>query len=203
MAEFKIIYYIILVMSFLLIAVFLWGAVTYKRSKTKVKFLNRPLLAVTLAVAAISFILAWVPIGMQVWDYDDVLIRSDAGFISVLVLECLFLVAFLGLAYMFAFDFGIAVEADTNKLQFFGQAVNIDKIVDLETKGHSLKIVYEQGFKNIKKKVTIFTPKAKLFVKEALTEIVANNQNKRAAQHALANAEASEATHSGDTESNS
>lgn len=190
MAEFKIIYYVVLVMSFLLIAVFLWGTVTYKRSKAKIRFLNRPLLALTLSVGAIAFILAWIPIGMRIWTYDDEFVRSDSAFISILVFEFIFLIGFLALAYIFAFDFGIALEEDGNRLQFFGQAVNTEKIIALEEKPHSLKIVYEQGFKNIKKKVTIFSPKAKLFAKEILTGIVAHNQNKRAAELAAANVEA-------------
>lgn len=204
MAQFKIIYYVLLVMSFLLIAVFLWGAVTYKKSKSHVKFINRPLLTITLAVAAISFILAWIPIGMQIWDYDDEFVRSDPAFISILVFEFIFLIGFLVLAYVFAFDFGIALEEENNRLQFFGQTVNTDKIIAVEEKKYSLKIVYEQGFKNIKKKVTIFTPKAKLFVKEILTDIVAVNQAKRAAALELENIiETTETTQSVESESNS
>lgn len=202
MAQFKIIYYIVLVMSFLLIAVFLWGALTYKRSKTNVKFLNRPLLAATLSVAAIGFILAWVPIGMQVWDYDDELIRSDPAFISILVFEFIFLAGFLALVYIFAFDFGIALEKENNQLQFFGQVVNTDKIVALEEKPRSLKIVYEQGFKNIKKKVTLFSPAAKSFIRDNLTEIVADNQNRRAAEIAAANVATNETTESVELEQN-
>lgn len=202
MAQFKIIYYIVLVMSFLLIAVFLWGALTYKRSKTNIKFLNRPLLALTLSVAAIGFILAWVPIGMEVWDYDDELIRSDPAFISILVFEFIFLVGFLALAYVFAFDFGIALEKENNQLQFFGQAVNTDKIVALEEKPRSLKIVYEQGFKNIKKKVTLFSPAAKSFIRDNLTEIVAENQKRRAAEIAAANIATNETTESVELEQN-
>lgn len=202
MAQFKIIYYIVLVMSFLLIAVFLWGALTYKRSKTNIKFLNRPLLAATLSVAAIGFILAWVPIGMQVWDWDDELLRSDPAFISILVFEFLFLAGFLVLAYIFAFDFGIALEKENNQLQFFGQTVNTDKIVALEEKPHSLKIVYEQGFKNIKKKVTFFSPAAKSFIRDNLTEIVADNQNRRAAEIAVADVATKETTESVELEQN-
>lgn len=178
MAEFKIVYYVLLVMSFLLVSVFLWGAVTYKKVKTNVKFLNRPMLALTLAIGAIAFIIAWIPIGMQIWVYDDELIRSDPGFIAILVLEFVSLVSFLVLAYVYAFDFGIAYDEKNNTLQFFGQAVNTEKIIALEEKKYSLKIVYEQGFKNIKKKITIFSPNAKAFVKTILTDVVAHNQSK-------------------------
>ncbi|MBE4704392.1 hypothetical protein [Spiroplasma platyhelix] len=202
MAQFKIIYYIVLVMSFLLIAVFLWGAVTYKKSKSNVRFLNRPLLALTLSIAAVSFILAWIPIIMKVWAYDDEFVRSDPAFISILVFEFIFLIAFLVLAYVFAFDFGMTLEQDTNRLQFFGQTVNTEKIIALEEKPHCLKIVYEQGFKNIKKKITIFSPKARLFAKEILTDIVAANQSQRAAALAIENIETTDSTQNVELEQN-
>lgn len=176
MAEFKIIYYVVLVMSFLLLTVFLWGAFTYNKVKSDVKFLNRPLLTLTLSIGIIGFILSWIPIFMKIWTYDDSFVRTDPAFISILVFEFLFLVGFLSLSYIFAFDFGIALEQDAQRLQFFGQTVSTNKIIALEEKKYSLKIVYEQGFKNIKKKVTIFSPNAKIFVREILAEIVAANQ---------------------------
>jgi len=92
------------------------------------------------------------------------------------------------LAYLFAYDFGIALDAENNTLQFFGQAINTEKIISLETKKNSLQVIYEQGYRNNKKKITIFTPKAKLFAKEVLADIIARNQANReeiAAQQAI------------------
>jgi len=92
------------------------------------------------------------------------------------------------LAYLFAYDFGIALDAENNTLQFFGQAINTEKIISLETKKNSLQVIYEQGYRNNKKKITIFTPKAKLFAKEVLVDIIARNQANReeiAAQQAI------------------
>gem|GEM_PF-873028 len=92
------------------------------------------------------------------------------------------------MAYLFAYDFGIALDAENNTLQFFGQAINTEKIISLETKKNSLQVIYEQGYRNNKKKITIFTPKAKLFAKEVLVDIIARNQANReeiAAQQAI------------------
>lgn len=180
MADFRIIYYILLVMFVLLTAVFVWGWITYSRTKTKTKFLNIPLLTATLGVAGIGLILAFVPIFMGIWNYDSDTVKQDAGFISILVLEFVFLAGFLALAYIYAFDFGIAIDQEQNKLQFFGQVVNTNKIVDLVEKKYSLKIVYEQGFKNLKKKISIYTPKAKQFIREQLADIIATNQINKA-----------------------
>lgn len=174
-----ILFYVILAMSVLLNAVFIWGALTYKKIRSNTKFTNKPLLTLTWSIAGIGFILALIPIFMKVWTYDFEYIKSDPVFISILVFEILFLVAFLVLAYAFAFDFGIALDEEENRLQFFGQTVNIDKIIAIEEKKYSLKIVYEQGFKNIKKRVTVFTPNAKQFVKENLSNIVAENEKRR------------------------
>lgn len=179
MAQFKIIYYVILVMSFLLLTVFIWGGITYKKVKTRIKFLNRPLLTLTLTIGIIAFLFAWVPIFLQVWKYDDEFVKKDLVFILILVFEFLFLVGFLLLAYVFAFDFGIALEEDETKLQFFGQTINTNKIIALEEKKYGLKIVYEQGYKNIQKKVTLFTPNAKKFAIKILTHIILANQKAR------------------------
>lgn len=176
MVDFKIIYYVLLAMFVLLTAVFLWGFITYRKTTTQTKFLNTPLFTLSIIVAVIGIVLTIVPLGMQVWSYSGEYIRSDPAFISILVLEFVFLVAFLVLTYLFAYDFGIALDTDNNRLQFFGQSVNTEKIIALETKKRSLQVIYEQGFKNSKKKLTIFTPKAKLFAKEVLADIIARNQ---------------------------
>lgn len=188
MVSFKIIYYVLLVMFVLLASVFFWGFITYKRTRTETKFLNKPLFTLSIIMAVIGIAFTIVPLGMKLWIYDDSYIRSDPAFISILVFEFLFLVAFLILAYLFAYDFGIALDAENNTLQFFGQAINTEKIISLETKKNSLQVIYEQGYRNNKKKITIFTPKAKLFAKEVLADIIARNQANReeiAAQQAI------------------
>ncbi|MCL8209662.1 hypothetical protein [Spiroplasma attinicola] len=188
MVSFKIIYYVLLVMFVLLASVFFWGFITYKRTRTETKFLNKPLFTLSIIMAVIGIAFTIVPLGMKLWIYDDSYIRSDPAFISILVFEFLFLVAFLILAYLFAYDFGIALDAENNTLQFFGQAINTEKIISLETKKNSLQVIYEQGYRNNKKKITIFTPKAKLFAKEVLVDIIARNQANReeiAAQQAI------------------
>ncbi|MCL6429031.1 hypothetical protein LT335_00592 [Spiroplasma sp. JKS002669] len=188
MVSFKIIYYVLLVMFVLLASVFFWGFITYKRTRTETKFLNKPLFTLSIIMAVIGIAFTIVPLGMKLWTYDDSYIRSDPAFISILVFEFLFLVAFLILAYLFAYDFGIALDAENNTLQFFGQAINTEKIISLETKKNSLQVIYEQGYRNNKKKITIFTPKAKLFAKEVLVDIIARNQANReeiAAQQAI------------------
>lgn len=181
MAQFKLIYYIILAMLLLLIMVFLWGAITYFRVKKYMnnKFLNRPLFATTLSIAIIGFGLALVPIGLEIWTYDDEFIKSDPLFLSILILEFIFLVTFLILAYTFAYDFGIAIDQNENRLQFFGQRVNINRVIALVERRFSIKIVYEQGHKNLKKRVTIFTPGSKGFARRALAGIVSTNQKGR------------------------
>ncbi|MDQ7983100.1 MAG: hypothetical protein REH79_02635 [Spiroplasma sp.] len=176
MVDFKIIYYVVIAMFGLLASVFFWGFITFKRTKTDTKFLNTPLFTLSIVLATVGVILSLMPIMLQVWTYDDAFVRSDPLFISLLVFEFVFLAAFLVLAYVFAYDFGIALEPENNRLQFFGQTVNTEKIIGLETKRNSLQVIYEQGFKDSKKKVTIFTPKAKLFVKEVLGDIVARNK---------------------------
>lgn len=188
MVDFKIIYYVVIAMFVLLASVFFWGYVTYKRTRTETKFLNKPLFALSIGVAAVGIILTLVPLMMKVWEFEDEYIRSDPAFISVLVFEFIFLVGFLVLAYVLAYDFGIALDTENNRLQFFGQTVNSEKIVALEEKKNSLQVIYEQGFKNSKKKITIFTPQAKLFTKEILADIIARNQTAReevAAQQAI------------------
>lgn len=190
MVSFKIMYYVLLVMFVLLASVFFWGFVTYKRTKSETKFLNMPLLTLSIVVAVIGIALTIAPIGMRIWDYDDAYVRSDPAFISILVFEFIFLVAFLVLAYLFAYDYGIALDSENDRLQFFGQSISNEKILSLQTKKYSLQIIYEQGFKSNKKKLSVFTPKAKLFIKEVLTDIIARNQANReemAAQQAILN----------------
>lgn len=198
MDKLKILFYVVLVMSFLLNAVYIWGMISYRKTKTNTKFLNKPLLSLTLVVAGIGFILAWVPIFMQVWTYDT--LANYPELIAILVLELIFLLAFLILAYIFAFDFGIAFDKEQENLHFFGQTISTKKIIALEEKKYSLKVVYEQGFKNIKKKITVFTPNAKKFVREILTDIVASNQ---VSKQSLAEQNITEITQNIDSENNS
>ncbi len=188
MVSFKIIYYVVLVMFVLLASVFFWGFITYKRTRSETKFLNTPLFTLSIVIAVVGIAFTIAPLGMKVWSYADGYVRSDPAFISILVLEFVFLAAFLVLAYLFAYDFGIALDTENNHLQFFGQAINTEKIISLETKKNSLQVIYEQGFRNNKKKLIIFTPKAKLFAKEVLADIIARNQANReeiAAQQAI------------------
>ena len=110
---------------------------------------------------------------MKIWDYESEFIKTDPTFLSILIIEYILLAALLVLAYVFSFDFGIAV--DESNIYFFGQSVNTNKIVALEQKNHVLKIVYEQGIKKMKKRLTIITPQAQLFVKEHLAQKVVTN----------------------------
>lgn len=175
MADFKIIYYILVIIYVLLIAVFAWGWITYSRTKTKIKFFNEPLVTITSVSGVIGLILSFVPLFMKIWSYDSDYVKQDTVFIVLLVLEFIFLAIFLALAYVYAFDFGIAIDEKEEKVQFFGQTVNLNKIVEIQEKKYSLRIIYEQGFKNIKKKVIIFSPKAKAFVRENFVSIVNKN----------------------------
>lgn len=171
--SFEIIYYIALVMFILLLLILGWGWYSFNKPKTIAKFLNLKLLILTLVTGVIGLVVSIVPIGMQVWSFETEYIKSDPAFLSLLILEYIFLTILLILAYVFSFDFGIAV--DENHIYFFGQSVNTSKIVALEQKKNVLKIVYEQGIKKIKKRLTIITPQAQLFVKEHLTEKVITN----------------------------
>lgn len=181
MAQFKLIYYIVLGMSVLLISVFLWGSITFFKVKKFMnnKFLNIPLFVSTLVIAVIGFALALTPIILKIWTYEDEFIKSDPLFLSILALEFVFLLTFLVLAYVFAYDFGIAIDQKASRLQFFGQSVNINKIIALVEKKSSIKILYEQGHKNFKKRVTVYTPGSKAFVRRALSGIVSSNQKGR------------------------
>ena len=171
--SFEIIYYIALVMFILLLLILGWGWYSFNKPKTIAKFLNLKLLILTLVTGVIGLVVSIVPIGMQVWSFETEYIKSDPAFLSLLILEYIFLTILLILAYVFSFDFGIAV--DENHIYFFGQSVNTSKIIALEQKKNVLKIVYEQGIKKIKKRLTIITPQAQLFVKEHLTEKVITN----------------------------
>ncbi len=171
--NFQIIYYIALVMFILLLVILGWGWYSFNKPKTTIKFLNLKLLVATLIVGVISLVISIVPIGMQVWTFEPEYIKSDPAFLSLLIVEYIFLVIMLGLAYIFSFDFGIAV--DEHNIYFFGQSVNTSKIVALEQKKNVLKIVYEQGIKKIKKRLTIITPQAQLFVKDHLAQKVIAN----------------------------
>ncbi|WP_342260513.1 hypothetical protein [Spiroplasma endosymbiont of Notiophilus biguttatus] len=171
--NFQIIYYIALVMFILLLVILGWGWYSFNKPKTTIKFLNLKLLVATLIVGVIGLVISIVPIGMQVWTFEPEYIKSDPAFLSLLIVEYIFLVIVLGLAYIFSFDFGIAV--DEHNIYFFGQSVNTSKIVALEQKKNVLKIVYEQGIKKIKKRLTIITPQAQLFVKDHLAQKVIAN----------------------------
>ncbi|WP_375318043.1 hypothetical protein [Spiroplasma endosymbiont of Virgichneumon dumeticola] len=173
MLDFKIIYYIGLVMFVLLLAILGWGWFSFNKPKTNNRFLNIKLLIPTLAIGVIGLILSIVPIGMQVWSYDTVFVKNDPTFLSILIIEYIFLAALLILAYVFSFDFGIAV--DETNIYFFGQSVSTNKIVALDQKKHVLKIVYEQGIKKMKKRLTIITPQSQLFVKEHLVQKIVDN----------------------------
>lgn len=171
--SFQIIYYIALVMFILLLVILGWGWYSFNKPKTIARFLNLKLLISTLVIGVIGLVISIVPIGMQVWTFENEYVKSDPTFLSLLILEYIFLVILLVLAYIFSFDFGIAV--DENNIYFFGQSVNTNKIVALEQKKNVLKIVYEQGIKKIKKRLTIITPRAQLFVKEHLAQKVIAN----------------------------
>lgn len=171
--NFQIIYYIALVMFILLLVILGWGWYSFNKPKTTIKFLNLKLLVATLIVGIIGLVISIVPIGMQVWTFEPEYIKSDPAFLSLLIVEYIFLVIMLGLAYIFSFDFGIAV--DEHNIYFFGQSVNTSKIVALEQKKNVLKIVYEQSIKKIKKRLTIITPQAQLFVKDHLAQKVIAN----------------------------
>ncbi|WP_395472849.1 hypothetical protein [Spiroplasma endosymbiont of Nomada rufipes] len=168
--NFQIIYYIALVMFILLLVILGWGWYSFNKPKTTIKFLNLKLLVATLIVGVIGLVISIFPIGMQVWTFEPEYIKSDPAFLTLLIVEYIFLVIMLGLAYIFSFDFGIAV--DEHNIYFFGQSVNTSKIVALEQKKNVLKIVYEQGIKKIKKRLTIITPQAQLFVKDHLAQKV-------------------------------
>ncbi|BDT03173.1 MULTISPECIES: hypothetical protein [Spiroplasma] len=181
--NFQIIYYIALVMFILLLVILVWGWYSFNKPKTTIKFLNLKLLVATLIVGVIGLVISIVPIGMQVWTFEPEYIKSDPAFLSLLIVEYIFLVIMLGLAYIFSFDFGIAV--DEHNIYFFGQSVNTSKIVALEQKKNVLKIVYEQGIKKIKKRLTIITPQAQLFVKDHLAQkVIANVELETVAESA-------------------
>lgn len=181
--NFQIIYYIALVMFILLLVILGWGWYSFNKPKTTIKFLNLKLLVATLIVGVIGLVISIVPIGMQVWTFEPEYIKSDPAFLSLLIIEYIFLVIMLGLAYIFSFDFGIAV--DEHNIYFFGQSVNTSKIVALEQKKNVLKIVYEQGIKKIKKRLTIITPQAQLFVKDHLAQkVIANVELETVAESA-------------------
>ncbi|WP_342273502.1 hypothetical protein [Spiroplasma endosymbiont of Acasis viretata] len=181
--NFQIIYYIALVMFILLLVILVWGWYSFNKPKTTIKFLNLKLLIATLIVGVIGLVISIVPIGMQVWRFEPEYIKSDPAFLSLLIVEYIFLVIMLGLAYIFSFDFGIAV--DEHNIYFFGQSVNTSKIVALEQKKNVLKIVYEQGIKKIKKRLTIITPQAQLFVKDHLAQkVIANVELETVAESA-------------------
>ncbi|WP_342277040.1 hypothetical protein [Spiroplasma endosymbiont of Nebria brevicollis] len=173
MLDFKIIYYIGLVMFVLLLAILGWGWFSFIKPKTNNRFLNIKLLVPTLTIGVIGLILSIVPIGMKVWSYDTVFVKNDPAFLSILIIEYIFLTALLILAYVFSFDFGIAV--DEINIYFFGQSVSTNKIIALDQKKHGLKIVYEQGIKKMKKRLTIITPQSQLFVKEHLVQKIVDN----------------------------
>ncbi|WP_342253197.1 hypothetical protein [Spiroplasma endosymbiont of Zeiraphera isertana] len=181
--NFQIIYYIALVMFILLLVILGWGWYSFNKPKTTIKFLNLKLLVATLIVGVIGLVISIVPIGMQVWTFEPEYIKSDPAFLTLLIVEYIFLVIMLGLAYIFSFDFGIAV--DEHNIYFFGQSVNTSKIVALEQKKNVLKIVYEQGIKKIKKRLTIITPQAQLFVKDHLAQkVIANFELETVAESA-------------------
>ena len=181
--NFQIIYYIALVMFILLLVILVWGWYSFNKPKTTIKFLNLKLLVATLIVGVIGLVISIVPIGMQVWTFEPEYIKSDPAFLSLLIVEYIFLVIMLGLAYIFSFDFGIAV--DEHNIYFFGQSVNTSKIVALEQKKNVLKIVYKQGIKKIKKRLTIITPQAQLFVKDHLAQkVIANVELETVAESA-------------------
>ncbi|WP_338979781.1 hypothetical protein [Spiroplasma endosymbiont of Lasioglossum malachurum] len=181
--NFQIIYYIALVMFILLLVILSWGWYSFNKPKTTIKFLNLKLLVATLIVGVIGLVISIVPIGMQVWIFEPEYIKSDPAFLTLLIVEYIFLVIMLGLAYIFSFDFGIAV--DEHNIYFFGQSVNTSKIVALEQKKNVLKIVYEQGIKKIKKRLTIITPQAQLFVKDHLAQkVIANVELETVAESA-------------------
>ncbi|TLF27580.1 MAG: hypothetical protein FCO83_00865 [Spiroplasma sp. WSS] len=181
--NFQIIYYIALVMFILLLVILGWGWYSFNKPKTTIKFLNLKLLVATLIVGVIGLVISIVPIGMQVWTFEPEYIKSDPAFLTLLIVEYIFLVIMLGLAYIFSFDFGIAV--DEHNIYFFGQSVNTSKIVALEQKKNVLKIVYEQGIKKIKKRLTIITPQAQLFVKDHLAQkVIANVELETVAESA-------------------
>lgn len=171
--DFKTLYYIGLVMFVLLLAILGWGWFSFTKPKTNVRFLNLKLLIPTLAIGLIGLILSIVPLFMRVWTYDSGFVKSDPAFLSILIIEYIFLVVLLVSAYVFSFDFGIAV--DETNIYFFGQSVNTNKIVALDQKTHVLKLVYEQGIKKMKKRLTIITPQAQLFIKEHLAQKIVNN----------------------------
>ncbi|WP_339049345.1 hypothetical protein [Spiroplasma endosymbiont of Colias croceus] len=181
--NFQIIYYIALVMFILLLVILGWGWYSFNKPKTTIKFLNLKLLVATLIVGVIGLVISIVPIGMQVWTFEPEYIKSDPAFLTLLIVEYIFLVIMLGLAYIFSFDFGIAV--DEHNIYFFGQSLNTSKIVALEQKKNVLKIVYEQGIKKIKKRLTIITPQAQLFVKDHLAQkVIANVELETVAESA-------------------
>lgn len=171
--NFQIIYYIALIMFVILLAILGWGWYSFNKPETNAKFLNLKLLVSTLVIGVIGLVISIVPMTMQIWTFESEYIKSDPTFLSLLILEYIFLVILLGLAYVFSFDFGIAV--DEHNIYFFGQSVNTSKIVALEQKKNVLKIVYEQGIKKIKKRLTIITPQAQLFVKDHLAQKVITN----------------------------
>lgn len=173
--NFQIIYYIALVMFILLLVILGWGWYSFNKPKTNAKFLNWKLLVTTLVIGVIGLVISIAPMVMQIWTFEPEYIKSDPAFLSLLILEYIFLVILLGLAYVFSFDYGIAV--DDYNIYFFGQSVSTSKIVALEQKRNVLKIVYEQGIKKMKKRLTIITPQAQLFVKDHLTQkVIANVQ---------------------------
>lgn len=173
MLDFKIIYYVGLVMFVLLLAILGWGWFSFVKPKTDSRFLNLKLLVPTLTIGVIGLILSIIPIFMQIWTYDTVYVKSDPVFLTILIIEYILLAALLVLAYVFSFDFGIAV--DETNIYFFGQSIKTNKIIALEQKTYVLKIVYEQGIKKMKKRLTIITPQAQLFVKEHLAQKVVDN----------------------------
>lgn len=173
MLDFKIIYYVGLVMFVLLLAILGWGWFSFVKPKTDSRFLNLKLLVPTLTIGVIGLILSIIPIIMQIWTYDTVYVKSDPVFLTILIIEYILLAALLVLAYVFSFDFGIAV--DETNIYFFGQSIKTNKIIVLEQKTYVLKIVYEQGIKKMKKRLTIITPQAQLFVKEHLAQKVVDN----------------------------
>ncbi|WP_425376668.1 hypothetical protein [Spiroplasma endosymbiont of Aleiodes alternator] len=181
--NFQIIYYFALVMFILLLVILGWEWYSFNKPKTTIKFLNLKLLVATLIVGVIGLVISIVPIGMQVWTFEPEYIKSDPAFLTLLIVEYIFLVIMLGLAYIFSFDFGIAV--DEHNIYFFGQSVNTSKIVALEQKKNVLKIVYEQGIKKNKKRLTIITPQAQLFVKDHLAQkVIANVELETVAESA-------------------
>ena len=172
-------FYLLTVFYTLLIIILGYGFFTFFKRKIEEKIVNKWLAIGTALPALIGFPISCTLTIMllrrgnaEINDY----INKHSFLFPLLIASIILFLVFFALVYIFAYDFGMAIDHKKHKLFLFIDKLDITKITRIEEKKWGVTIFYLRGYKKIEDKITVFLPLSKQFVLAKFPSIIVENK---------------------------